>query len=321
MRCNALNVLVVEPERAIATSLCAALERRGHQTLVVADTKDALDRETPDVLICGVDASDGGQYGLLEEYARRGRQPRSILVLSDPSTLSFSRARELGVEDVFSRPFRLAELMSSVERISEAGATTAKPSFSTFARSYPSDEETVERSARELAAFAMRCGVGPTARARLASAVAEIAQNCVLHAYPTGGGMFEVEARLEERDMWVSLRDSGKGFDVRTHSEEGGGLDRAAALVEGLDFNSTAGDGTEVSLRVSISRADFDDGHQVDLSELDFFTPNTSQQVLSIVREEGGDSCLDLSPALAVVLGRLLSGPSQRAAASASLWS
>ena len=133
--------------------------------------------------------------------------------------------------------------------------------------------------------------------------------------------MLEVEARLEERDMWGSLRDSGKGFEVSADSEEGGGLDRAASLVEGLDFNSTAGEGTEVSLRVSISRADFDDGHQVDLSELDFFTPDTSQQVLSVVREEGGDSYLDLTPALAVVLGRLLSGPSQRATASASLWS
>ena len=321
MRCNALNVLVVEPERTIATSLCSALERRGHRTLLVADTEDALERETPDVLICGVDASDEEQYSLLEAYARRGRKPRSILVLADPNTLSFSRARELGVEDVFARPFRLAELMNSVERISDSGASSSSPSFSTFNRSYPSDEETVDRSARDLAAFALRSGVGPTARARLASAVAEIAQNCVQHAYPTGGGMFEVDARLEERDIWISLRDSGKGFDATEQHEEGTGLEHAASLVEGLDIKSTTGEGTEVTLRVSIFRTDFDDGHQVDLSELDFFTPNTSKQVLSVVREEGGNSYLDLSPALAVVLGRLLSGPSERAATTASLWS
>jgi anti-sigma regulatory factor (Ser/Thr protein kinase) len=320
MRCNALKVLVVEPERAIASSLCAALERRGHRTLLVADTDDALERETPDVLICGVGASDEARYSLLEEYGRRGRKPRSILVLSDPNTLSFSRARELGVEDVFARPFRLADIMNSVERMSDASASNTSPSFSSFTRSYPSEEETVDRAARDLAAFALRCGVGPSARARLATAVAEVVQNSTQHAYPTGGGMLEVEARLEERDIWVSLRDSGKGFDVSEESEEGGGLDRAASLVEGLDITSSAGEGAEVTLRVSIFRADFDEGDQVDLSEFDFFTPNTSEQVLSVVREEQGSSYLDLSPALAVVLGRLLSGPSQRAAASVSLW-
>ena len=321
MRCNALKVLVVETERAIASSLCAALERRGHRTLLVADTGDALERETPDVLICGVGASDEDRYSLLEEYGRRGRKPRSILVLSDPNTLSFSRARELGVEDVFALPFRLADLMKSVERISDVSNSDTSPSFSTFTRSYPSVEDTVDRAARDLAAFALRCGVGPTARARLATAVAEVAQNSTQHAYPTGGGMFEVEARLEERDIWVSLRDSGKGFDVSEQSDEGGGLDRAASLVEGLDITSSAGEGTEVTLRVSIFKVDFDEGLQVDLSEFDFFTPHTSEQVLSVVGEEEGSSYLDLSPALAVVLGRLLSGPRQRTAASVALWS
>ncbi len=167
MRRNALNVLVVEPERSIATSLCSALERRGHRTLLVTDANDALEGETPDVLICGVDAEGGDEYSLLEEYTRRGRQPRSILLLTDPNTLSFRRARELGVEDVFSRPFRLAELMKSVERISESNNSQPAPSFSTFTRSYPCDEQTVNRVAREIAAFALRSGVGPSARARL----------------------------------------------------------------------------------------------------------------------------------------------------------
>ncbi len=321
MRCNALNILVVEPESAIADSLCSALERRGHRALLAADSVGALESETPDVLICGVEAGGGGEYDLLEEYARRGRQPRSILLLSDPNTLSFRRARELGVEDVIARPFRLDELMNSVERISDSSNTHTTPSFSTFSRSYPCDEETVDRSARDIAAFALRCGVGPSARARLASAVAEVAENAVDHAYPTGGGMLEVDARLEERDVWVSLRDSGVGFEAIEERDEDGGLDRAAALTEGMDITSTRGEGTEVSLRVSIFRADFDNDRLVDLSELDFFTPQTSRQVLSVVREQEAGSFLDLSPSLAVVLGRLLSGPSQRAAVTASLWS
>lgn len=320
MRCNALSVLVMEPERAIASSLCSALERRGHRAFVASDADSALERETPDVLICGVESGASAKYDLLEAYARRGRQPRSILLLADPNALSFRRARELGVEDVFARPFRLDELMSSVERISESNLSSLAPSFSTFLRSYPCDEDVVDRAAHDIAAFALRSGVGPSARARLASAVAEIVENSFEHAYPTGGGMLEVEARLEERDVWVSLRDSGVGFDASEALGNDGGLDRATALTEGLDIRSASGQGTEVTLRVSIFRANFDTDQLVDLSELDFFTPATARRVLGVVRDQDAASFLELSPSLAVVLGRLLSGPSQRAAVTASLW-
>jgi DNA-binding response OmpR family regulator len=320
MRRNALSVLVVESEPAIADALCAALERRGHQAHVVSDANVALEQETPDVLICDVNAAGESEYSLLEEFTRRGRQPRSILLLSDPNTLSFRRARELGVEDVLARPFRLAELMNSVERISESNAEGGAPTFSSYSKSYPCDEEAVQRCSRDLAAFALRCGVSPSARARLATAVGELTENAVNHAYPTGGGMLEVDVRLEARDVWVCVRDSGVGFDSQVDHEEGSGLDRALSLSEGLDVISTPGTGTEASLRVTIFRSDFDNGDQVDLTELDFFTPTTSRKVLGLVREQDAGSYLDLSPSLAVVIGRLLSGPSQRATLKASLW-
>ena len=320
MRRNALSVLVVESEPAIAEALCAALERRGHLTQVVSDSLVALEQENPDVLICGSRSTDEPTYGLLEEFARRGRQPRSILLLSDPNTLSFRRARELGVEDVLARPFRLADLMSSVERISESNTVSEAPTFSSYSKSYPCDEEAVQRCARDLAAFALRSGVSPSARARLATAAGELAENAVKHAYPTGGGMLEVDVRLEARDVWVSVRDSGIGFDTNAEREEGAGLDRAAALSEGLDITSAPDTGTEASLRVTVFRADFDNGDQVDLTELDFFTPHTSRKILGLVRDQDAGSYLDLSPSLAVVIGRLLSGPSQRTTLQASLW-
>jgi len=320
MRRNALSVLVVESEPAIADALCAALERRGHQAHVVSDAEVALEQESPDVLICGVNAAGESEYNLLEEFTRRGRQPRSILLLADPNTLSFRRARELGVEDVLARPFRLAELMNSVERISQSNTASDAPSFSSYSKSYPCEEEAVQRCSRDLAGFALRCGVSPSARARLATAVGELTENAVNHAYPTGGGMLEVDVRLEARDVWVCVRDSGVGFDTHADHEEGSGLDRASALSEGLDVVSTPGAGTEASLRVTIFRSDFDSGNQVDLTELDFFTPKTSRKVLGLVREQDASSYLDLSPSLAVVIGRLLSGPSQRATLKASLW-
>ena len=72
--------------------------------------------------------------------------------------------------------------------------------------------------------------------------------------------------------------------------------------------------------RVTVFRADFDNGDQVDLTELDFFTPHTSRKILDLVRDQDAGSYLDLSPSLAVVIGRLLSGPSQRTNLQASLW-
>ncbi|MDE0890859.1 MAG: ATP-binding protein [Planctomycetota bacterium] len=320
MRRNALNVLIVESEPAIAEALSAALGRRGHQAQVVSHAEVALEQDAPDVLICGATASGDAEYDLLEEFTRRGRQPRSILLLSDPNTLSFRRARELGVEDVLARPFKIAELMNSVERISETNTSSDAPSFSSYSKSYPCDEEAVQRCSKDIAAFALRCGVSPSARARLATAIGELVENAVDHAYPTGGGMLEIDARLEERDVWVCVRDSGVGFDTGVEREEGSGLDRASSLSEGLDVVSSVGSGTEATLRVTIFRSDFDNGNQVDLTELDFFTPKTSRQVLGLVREQDASSYLELSPSLAVVIGRLLSGPSHRATLKASLW-
>ena len=56
---------------------------------------------------------------------------------------------------------------------------------------------------------------------------------------------------------------------------------------------------------------DLEDDHGVDLSDLDFFAPATSKELLATLNEEP-DAPVMLSPALAVVVGRLLTGPDPR---------
>ena len=47
----------------------------------------------------------------------------------------------------------------------------------------------------------------------------------------------------------------------------------------------------------------------IDLSELDWLTPGMSRRVLEILRDEDSTDAFHLSPAMAVTVGRLLTGP------------
>ena len=94
MRRNALSVLVVEPEASIADALCAALERRGHQARIASDSEGAMEQETPDVLICGVDGDEGpvaGQVGVALIAARpvHASRRRCITLLSPRRCFAF----------------------------------------------------------------------------------------------------------------------------------------------------------------------------------------------------------------------------------------
>ena len=53
---------------------------------------------------------------------------------------------------------------------------------------------------------------------------------------------------------------------------------------------------------------EFDDEERIDLTDLDFFVPATARELLATLTEEP-DAPVILSPALAVVVGRLLMGP------------
>ena len=65
---------------------------------------------------------------------------------------------------------------------------------------------------------------------------------------------------------------------------------------------------------------ELDESHQIDLSDLDFLAPGTSKELLATLEEEP-DAPVILSPALAVVAGRLLVGPDPRRTLQAALWS
>lgn len=302
------EVVLVEPEPGVARALCGALEGRGHRVRSASDTAQALELPDPDVLVALLDERMG--LDLLRETTRRGRLAHAVLLAGDGTSSLVERAFELGALDVLRRPVELAELLRAVD-----AAATARPGE--LALELAADPRSVEASARHVLSFAMRHGVGPTARARLASATAEIVDNSVRHAYPSGAGTIDVFLRIDEREASVRVRDRGRGYDARgRRSSIAGararGIERAAALSESIELWSEEGRGSTTLLRFGIYRVAFDGGPLLDLMELDYFSPQTAREVLGMLEHDPVRSELALSPALAVLVGRLLSAAPAR---------
>ena len=329
MRDPSLRVLLVDPTDTSAHAVGVALERRGLCVRAARDLERGLQLEPdPRVLVADLESFDGVGAALFADRRARGDAPALLVLLSCTEPASVRRAIRLGASDVLCKPFRIEELTAAIDELARRAPAgrAAAASNNILRRSYVAAPASVERAARDLAAFGLRAGVGPACRARLASACAEIVHNACHHAYAHGAGTIELEATVDQRDLVVTITDSGEGFDaaaaLRSAFELGFeyGLGRAAALAEGLDVTSTPGEGTRVVLRFTALRADFDGPEQLDLSELDFLLPEAARAVLGSIQTGGGEG-LVLSPALAVIVGRLLAGPDPRRAVSMALWS
>ena len=158
-------------------------------------------------------------------------------------------------------------------------------------------------------------------------AAVEALDNAVRHAYPVAPGPIQIEAECDGNEVLVRIRDRGLGFDVSgltsgaLRDPARSGLARATALSEALKIETAPGSGTALELRFSAYRTSFDEHGAIDLSELDWLTPGMSRRVLEILRDEGSEGTFNLSPAMAVTVGRLLTGAHAAPSAQEALWS
>ncbi len=178
-----------------------------------------------------------------------------------------------------------------------------------------------EAAARDLVGWCTRCEVVPSTRARIGTSVAEAIQNGVEH----GAHRIEVSATLDRSSLTIVVEDDGPGFDAASELtsdllDSSTGLGRMHSLAENGSIRSRAGVGSTVTLEYRITTTDFEDDARIDLSELDFFSPDTSKELLATLSEDP-DAPVILSPALAVVVGRLLMGPDPSRVLSEALWS
>jgi anti-sigma regulatory factor (Ser/Thr protein kinase) len=194
-------------------------------------------------------------------------------------------------------------------------------------RVYSTSATTSVRAARAVAAFALESGIGPTCRARIGGAVVEVVDNSFRRAYPDRSGIVRVTAWRDGCDLRVRILDEGVGFDVSRLDEEllgtplHSGLSRAISLCEALTIESEPGRGTRVDMRFTATFLAFNEGRELDLCDHDFLTPDVARRVLHSLRRAETSHMHLLSPALAVVVGRLLSGPEPRVLAERALWS
>jgi len=320
-----LEVLLLVREAAVRAALSEALRRRGHaaRALRVARVVSAL--PDADVLVCDLQMPRAFALDLAEELRAGGKRARMVVLADALTNDEWRRALGLGVCDVVLRPFRIEELVRAVETADTAGETG--PARRADARSGPPRDcasvhaatpDGAEEAVRHLLALALRCGMRPSVRARIGSATCEILDNARRHAGPGSRGTIEVRARSGGGSFSVTVRDEGRGLDpALLHSLEAGGelppgLARARALSEELHARSAPGQGTEITLAFASAGACFEEELGLDLSELDHLTPLIARRLLARVSDPSGAHAVRLSPALAVVVGRLLAdaGPS-----------
>lgn len=323
MKLDPLRILVVDDEAPIAAAIVAVLERRGHDVRSAASAEAALKLEAPDVLICELSLPRVSGLDLLARLHTRGARPHTVFVTARPTVNDCRRALLMGASEYLVKPFRLEELV----RAAEAGSRpeVRGPAREKFDRVYDVAPSCADQIVRDVLAQALARGVGPSCRARIGSACSEIVDNARRHGYAHGRGPIRVAADFDERELILRIHDQGFGFDPLI-VEQGGaggqvaeagclanplknGLARAMALSEDLIIVTAPGKGTEITLRFSIHRAELGDEGTIDLTELDWFAPDVSRRVLHALKKYDTSDLFHLSPALAVVVGRLLTGP------------
>ncbi|MFT5284039.1 MAG: anti-sigma regulatory factor (Ser/Thr protein kinase) [Planctomycetota bacterium] len=327
------NGLIVEADITFANSIVQALEDLPIHFHIVESAEQALDSGTiaPDLLITGLNLPGVNGLDLVAALQNHGSFPKSILLADQPTFAEGQAAWRLGVTEFFTKPLDTVELHRVVRSLVQQSDVGFEPPAS-LELSTAATLTGVQTLVREAIAFALRHGVGPASRARLGGAVSEIADNCRKHAYTGNTGEIGLEMRVIDGDeIRIQISDNGCGFDaiqerldcvgspLPDQGQPSRGLTRVSALVEGLKLQSSP-TGSSVELVVSFGLATFEAEYGNDFSELDYFDTATSKRVLRTLQHEAASSLFSIPPSLAVVLGRLLAGPTGTQIAHATLW-
>lgn len=332
------TILLIEPDPAVAGPLCAVLRRRGHTVRLAVDADEARAAAAAAVIVCNVDVPGASGIDVVRERLSRERA-HVLFLAAQPSLADCRAAMQIGAADLLPLPVPPDELVAAVERAPAADADEG--GRRRLHQSFAATREGVDRAVREVAAFALRCGIGPVGRSRVASACAEVLDNARRHAYRDQVGDIELRAGFDGARVSVRIADRGAGFDAvraqldsarhdepppampggaRAFAAPRGGLARATSLSEELRVDSGPR-GTSVRLVFELHPAVFEDEEGVDLADLDWLEPDLARRVLETAGTDRDDGFVGVSPALAVTIGRLMAGRSPEQTALTALWS
>jgi CheY-like chemotaxis protein len=117
---DAITVLVAD-DNEVAQRLCRrVLEKAGHRVLTASDGQAAVNialAESPDMIL--MDVAMPGMDGLEAMRVIKEKHPGMVVVIASAHSMAGDRERFLaaGANDVLSKPFRLNDLTSVVERL------------------------------------------------------------------------------------------------------------------------------------------------------------------------------------------------------------
>lgn len=301
------RVLLALNDLTVGSAYVRILETQGHVAVATDDPIEAFELGPFDVIVTdlgvGTDAIQG--LDLAANLYSLGQRPAVILVTDGQPVEPRAAGTGITIHAALPRPLLPDDLIEAVE----SSPATECDERTSIEFSLVAEEGAAEDAARELVAWCTRADVTPPARARIGSAVAEIVQNTI----EGGATTVQIEASMGHRQLDVTVSDDGLGFDTvaatTTYADNcSHGLGRARALAEDLTLRSVPGRGTQVSLRFGVTTIELESDDQIDLTDLDYFAPATSKELLTTLAEDP-DAPIVLSPALAVVVGRLLLGP------------
>ena len=113
------RVLIVEDNVPLRTAIAALLRDSGAEVLEAGTERDAIAllNPPPDLIICDVYLPDGSALKILETALHLSPEPVKIAVSGHASAEEAFQLAKLGVLAYLAKPFSLAELSGTIERV------------------------------------------------------------------------------------------------------------------------------------------------------------------------------------------------------------
>jgi DNA-binding response OmpR family regulator len=115
------RILIVDDDGEIIEAVKFALENKGYEVLVARDGNQGLamaEREDPDLLVLDMMMPKRSGFLVLEKLRRTRPVPlRVIMITANEGSRHKAYAEMLGVDDYIRKPFAMARLLDSVDRL------------------------------------------------------------------------------------------------------------------------------------------------------------------------------------------------------------
>ncbi len=147
------EVLIVEDEPLIASSLVRALAATGLEVTSVdnvASAIESIDRAPPDLVLLDLGLPDGDGSKVASYVAERHASVPVIMLTARAAEVDIVHGLEVGAVDYIVKPFRLTELVARIEAHLRMRAVVAGPSTRADASRLVAGDIVVDRAARRV---------------------------------------------------------------------------------------------------------------------------------------------------------------------------